>query len=630
MAFLSNAAWRLSLISVFLFACGGAPNENPNYLAANGLGRSVTVTVSGASGGVTVMVGTRTLTFSGDGSQEVAGLPPSGDITAEITASPEGQDCFFSPSNLTSIVVSTRADVVCSVPGIRGSVKNFFTGDGVVGASVTAYEVVGGVASSFSTTTVDDDGNYEITGTTAGNRYSLAVTASGFAPQTVVALPTSSRPSVVENVLMVPENVIDTEDPTGDMTFTVEGIDVLQVPANSLVDAENNAPVGNVTASITLLDPSSGTSALPGRYEFDSGSSTNFVESFGGISIVLTDAEGTALELVDGASADVTIPVATKAISVSPSSASVYLFSAMTGVWEEAVSASLSTVGATPVYEATVSELPYVFTSGQVYSTVEIQGCIEDSGGNPVIGATIVVQGSDYIGTSYAISGSDGTFSVEAKAESEVFVFGLIGARSRTQSVTTETSTATLGSCLLFDTESTAITLTWGETPSDLDSHLYGPAEESGDSRFHVYYSLRSVTVGDVTMFLDVDDVSGFGPEVTTVPSFPVAGRYEFFVDNFSGTADIQSSPARVEVNMRGENFTFSPPVGTPTRCWHVFDISVDSALRGTMIEVNEWEGDRSICTSTGLNPSGVTLEPSVLPAGSPASRAIQGKYYAR
>ena len=52
------------------------------------------------------------------------------------------------------------------------------------------------------------------------------------------------------------------------------------------------------------------------------------------------------------------------------------------------------------------------------------------------------------------------------------------------------------------------IVLTWGESPSDLDSHLTIP---SYDKRSHVYYGLRNF--GVLTNMLDRDDASSFGPE---------------------------------------------------------------------------------------------------------------------
>ncbi len=625
---LSSKISSVFVLAALFVGCGGAPNENPNYLERNDLGRDITVTLSGASGAVSISLGSRTVSFSEDGTQEIGGMPPSGDIVATIGDTPEGQECFFSPSNLASIVAGAQVDIVCSEPGISGSIKNFFTGAIIADASVNVIEIDGDAQSNFTTVISDANGMYEVAGTSPGNRYVVSVSAVGFAPQTLVGLPTASRPSLLENILMVPENGTAEVDPTGSMAFSVGGVTVLEIPADGLVDIEGNSPVGNVTARMTLIDPSSGATALPGRYEYLSGGGVSFIETFGGLSIVLVDSTGEPLSLMDGVNATVTIPVATRAIGDGPTAASIYLFDQNSAYWSSPSAATLISIGGVEFYQASVSSLSTVFASGRPLDVVQVDGCIEDSSQNGVVGATILVQGESYIGTSYALSDGDGAFSVVAGENATVFVYGVVGSRSRTLSLTTTEANTTLSACLLFDFASTVITLTWGEIPGDLDSHLYGPIPDSS-SRFHVDYTDKSVTVGSVTVFLDVDDVTSFGPEITTIPQFPVAGIYEFYVDHFSGGGDIFESPARVELNQRGESFTFSPPSGTPTLCWHVFNIEVDSSLRGSVVSVNEWIADRDVCTNTGQvtpgSDGGSRFEKVSL-----GQQAILEKYYSR
>lgn len=628
---MSRSIFSLAILCYLLSACGGAPLNNPNYLEENGLGREIVVNVTGLDGVVSVEVGSSSVTFTEDGSQTVGGQNPVADISARITASPEGQSCFFSPSNLTQIVASDQVNVVCGAPGISGSIKNFFTGDVIAGAELSVTEVADDIATDFTASVSDGSGNYEIEGTTAGNRYVVTVTADGFASQSVIGLPTDARPFVIENILMVPQNGTDTADPTSPMSFDVDGVTVLQIPANGLQKPDGSAPNGNVTARLTFIEPSQGANALPGRYEFDDGNGFSFIETFGALGANLTDADGDVLTLADGISATVSIPIATRAQATAPSSASIYVFNQGAGYWESDSSASATTSGGVPVYQSSVDSISPVFTSGDTYDTVQISGTIEDSGGNGVVDATVVVQGGSYIGTSYAISDSSGEFVVQARAESSVFVYGLVGARSRTESVEdTTTSDVSLANPILFNLNSTVIELTWGQNPSDLDSHLYGPTDSG---RFHIDYTNTSQTVNDVTVFLDVDDVTSFGPEVTTIPSFPAAGVYEFYVDLFSGSGSITDSPARVELNQEGENFTFSPPASGATRCWHVFNIVVDSALDAEVVSVNEYIADRAVCTDSGQEGSTPTpsLEKTSLGGQrlSPGSEAILRKYYA-
>jgi hypothetical protein len=85
----------------------------------------------------------------------------------------------------------------------------------------------------------------------------------------------------------------------------------------------------------------------------------------------------------------------------------------------------------------------------------------------------------------------------------------------------------------------TRIVLTWGLNPSDLDSHLTGPA--IGGDRFHVYFVNRTYSEGGVTYAeLDVDDVSSFGPETISIYE-QIAGTYRYSVHDYT---NLDSSPA--------------------------------------------------------------------------------------
>ena len=125
------------------------------------------------------------------------------------------------------------------------------------------------------------------------------------------------------------------------------------------------------------------------------------------------------------------------------------------------------------------------------------------------------------------------------------------------------------------------VVLTWGETPSDLDSHLTGP-DDSG-SRFHVYYANRSF--GDNN--LDTDDTSAFGPETVTIVPGNAAGTYRYSVFNYSdqsggGAAGIHTGAAKVRLyNSSGLLATFEAPApsadngGLDANTWRVFEITI-------------------------------------------------------
>lgn len=103
-------------------------------------------------------------------------------------------------------------------------------------------------------------------------------------------------------------------------------------------------------------------------------------------------------------------------------------------------------------------------------------------------------------------------------------------------------------------------TLTWGENPRDIDSHLWTPEIES--SSYHIYYMTRGDTNSAPYADLDYDDVSSYGPEHITIhQAFP--GTYIYAVYHYAGTGTIASSEAQVHIfEPDGDVRTMSVPTG--------------------------------------------------------------------
>ena len=84
------------------------------------------------------------------------------------------------------------------------------------------------------------------------------------------------------------------------------------------------------------------------------------------------------------------------------------------------------------------------------------------------------------------------------------------------------------------------IVLTWGENPSDLDSHLTGPLEGSSD-RFHVYWWKDGNINSSPYTNLDVDDTSSYGPETITIRT-QQSGVYRYSIHDYSNKSRTSSS----------------------------------------------------------------------------------------
>ena len=121
------------------------------------------------------------------------------------------------------------------------------------------------------------------------------------------------------------------------------------------------------------------------------------------------------------------------------------------------------------------------------------------------------------------------------------------------------------------------VVLTWGATPSDLDSHLFC-ALDNGDCG-HVYFSNQEfnsytddgyVAVAD----LDWDDTDSYGPETVSIYQ-PEPGIYTYGVFDYSRNSDmdIANSGVRVEVYMANSAmpvYVFYAPGGSGY-FWEIF-----------------------------------------------------------
>lgn len=117
--------------------------------------------------------------------------------------------------------------------------------------------------------------------------------------------------------------------------------------------------------------------------------------------------------------------------------------------------------------------------------------------------------------------------------------------------------------------------LTWGEYPSDLDSHLIGPVE--GNDHYHIYYGNKTYPEGisDIELLdlrLDVDDVTSYGPETTSIYKPVAGGIYTYYVYNYTGNdgGTLVNSGAKVVVTTSTGTYTFEAPAGGEQRSWVV------------------------------------------------------------
>jgi Bacterial Ig-like domain (group 2) len=135
------------------------------------------------------------------------------------------------------------------------------------------------------------------------------------------------------------------------------------------------------------------------------------------------------------------------------------------------------------------------------------------------------------------------------------------------------------------------VVLTWGASPSDLDSHLTGPLSNGG--RFRVFFGARGSCTVSPFACLDVDVRTGRGPETISI-SRTNTGVYSYAVHNYSvgnstTSLSLAQSNARVDLYRGGalvQSFAVPSLAGS---LWTVFE------LDGTSV--------RTINTVSGNSP---------------------------
>ncbi len=120
--------------------------------------------------------------------------------------------------------------------------------------------------------------------------------------------------------------------------------------------------------------------------------------------------------------------------------------------------------------------------------------------------------------------------------------------------------------------ESFKIVLTWGQNPRDLDSHLYTPVIDG--SSHHVWYSSKGSAISLPYVWLDLDDVSSYGPETIWFERF-FSGEYKYSVYQYSSDGALATSGAHVEIISAGRLIaSFDVPTDLSGRTWEVFTIN--------------------------------------------------------
>lgn len=502
----------------------------------------------------------------------------------------------------TTVALSiTDADEDGLGPSISGRVTSVADGAGVADVAVSSLSAGGGVTAAVT----DAQGFYRLANPDPAASIVITYSRDGYVPQIRLTEAMTTAPAaVVLNVPMVPVAVTESFDPALDHVTAAPG-SVAQVGflANSMQTSTGAAPTGNVTASLTPLAVSADLNVLPGNYRAGDGVAPAVpVESFGAVAMRLADAALNPMQMAAGQTATLRIPAASRGTPL-PATVSLFYFDPVASLWREEGTATLAGTAPDEYYEGSIARFASFWSANAAYAVALATGCVVDPTGSRVAGATVVAEGTTYTGNATAVTDALGNFTVATRNGGNAYV----QATYRTGiSNAVDVPPLALDECLLVFPGAASIKLTWGQAPFDLDSHTLGPNQAD-----HVRWDgLGSLTEAPFVA-LDVDDVTGFGPEVTTIVKAARNRTYRFMVQNYSHTyaPGMTDSPARVELFIKGRQTVFTPPAGetvdTPT--WHVFDMVSDANCEITVVTpaVAPWRSEtEGSLDEPALNPN--------------------------
>jgi len=479
---------------------------------------------------------------------------------------------------VTEFVCNEEDGLLVNTGTITGDVIDYDSGVPLSGAEIAA----GGIS-----TVSGPDGRYTLRDVPMGSRIPIALKLPGYAAQAkIISLGSGETASVTLKMIPISYSaIIVPEDPLPIIDVS-SGAGITFV-SSELVTDSGVAPVGDITANITVIDPTQNSDVMPGDYiALENAVSFSSLESFGAISVEMLDGEGNTVNLKGGSTSTIQIPLADKSGS-PPATTPLFYFDPSYGTWVEEGVATLGDRETSPVvYTGTVSRFQ-TWTAGKIIEQqVAINGCVETKDNVRIANAHIHSDGDSYIGSAYTSTDSNGEFSVLVKSGSTGFISAQIdGRKSNTIKLTTTSDPVFEPECLVIGAEAITIRLTWGAKPRDLDAYLYGPD-------YLVSWKNKGALDRPPFAQLDIDAQNRNGPEIITINKFDDPGTYIYSVYNFLGEFDVgmTGSPARVELTYNGAVTLLTPPEGEGNnRYWHAIEFVVSADGEITVNILNEW-----------------------------------------
>lgn len=471
-------------------------------------------------------------------------------------------------------------------PGTTGTISGVVSD--LTGSVMSDVAVRVGAGTPVQT---NEQGYFVLSGVAVGNvvvTFAAPDYVSTYRNVTVLANQTTHLPEV--GLMSAITEVVD-----GTAGGTLDaGVGGVTFPANAFVDEAGNPYTGDVTVEMAALAPQMAGfyAAFPGEFEGmrENGDVVPFV-SFGIMDVNLMNADKSApVRLAPGVTAELTMSIPTSLKADPPTTMPMWYYDPATGRWIEDGEATLDGNN----YVADVDHFTTWNWDVPLEDICLIQGTVLDANDNPVVDARVISQGVQSGLMDQGYTDASGHYSVRGIADETFRIRAIKGSyASPATAVVLSECPFTVDTALELLEPAFSITLTWGEAPGDLDSHLWVP-QPAPAAAFHVYYSNMGSLTDDPFTLLDTDDTSSFGPEIISAFNL-YNGTYEYYVHNYDGNDEgpLKESGAIVNLLIGNQSRTYAVanvPGADTVEWWHVFDIVVGGGQGTAIVDVMTFE----------------------------------------
>jgi hypothetical protein len=269
---------------------------------------------------------------------------------------------------------------------------------------------------------------------------------------------TSTTSTNITEIQLIPKTAAGSFASGTGGNITIPNGGTIVFPSNSIITASNNTTYsGNVSVAAYFLNPAFDEfdeimpGALRGRR---TDSSEVVLQSFGMVAVELSSASGEKLQLANGKTAIINLPIASSLLSAAPATIPLWYFDETKGLWKEegvATKQGNSYVGVVSHFSFWNCDAPFPL--------VDFKASFKNQNGNPLLNAKAVIYAS--IGKqsimASAIIDEEGSVSGKIPANSNLYIEIVNSCEDviYSKSFTTTTSSVNLGSTTITNTLAT-------------------------------------------------------------------------------------------------------------------------------------------------------------------------------